>query len=69
MAKWFGVTTAVQAVSGCLQMHGANGYLIEQGVEQRLRDVLATCFTGGTVNVMKLLLVRELLGREFTGIG
>ena len=68
MAKWFGITSAVQAIQDCLQMHGANGYLTEFPLEQRLRDAMATFFTGGTVNVMKILLVREVFGREFTGI-
>ena len=68
MAKWFGITSAVAAITDCLQMHGANGYLTEYPVEQRLRDTMATFFTGGTVNVMKMLLVREFFGREFTGI-
>lgn len=68
MAKWFGITSAVQAISDCLQAHGANGYLKEHRLEQRLRDVMALLFTGGTINVMKVLLVRELFGREFAGI-
>lgn len=68
MAKWFGITSSVQAISDCLQMHGANGYLTDWPLEQRLRDVTALLFTGGTVNIMKILLVRELLGRDFTGI-
>ena len=68
MAKWFGITSAVAAITDCLQMHGANGYLTEFPIEQRLRDTMATFFTGGTINVMKMLLVREFFGREFTGI-
>jgi cyclohexanecarboxyl-CoA dehydrogenase len=68
MAKWFGITTGVQAISECLQMYGANGYLREWSVEQRLRDVTALLFTGGTINIMKLILVRELLGSEFAGL-
>ncbi|MGH7714906.1 MAG: acyl-CoA dehydrogenase family protein, partial [Vulcanimicrobiaceae bacterium] len=69
MAKWFGITSAIAAIQDCLQMHGANGYLTEFPLEQRLRDVMALQFTGGTVNIMKILLVRELLGKEFAGIG
>jgi cyclohexanecarboxyl-CoA dehydrogenase len=68
MAKWFGVTTSIQAITDCLQIHGANAYLVDYPFEQRLRDVHAFNFTGGTVNVMKILLVRSLLGREFTGL-
>lgn len=68
MAKWFGISSGVQAISDCLQMYGANGYLKEWSVEQRLRDVMALLFTGGTINIMKLILVRELLGSEFAGL-
>jgi cyclohexanecarboxyl-CoA dehydrogenase len=68
MAKWFGITSATQAISDCLAIHGANGYLTELPLEQKLRDVMALQFTGGTINVMKLLLVKDYLGKEFTGI-
>ncbi len=68
MAKWFGITSAIQAIADCLQLHGANGYLTEHPLEQRLRDVLGLQFTGGTINIMKIILVREILGREFGGI-
>jgi cyclohexanecarboxyl-CoA dehydrogenase len=68
MAKWFGISSAVQAVTDCLQLRGANGYLTEHPYEQRLRDVTGLQFTGGTINVMKILLVREMIGRDFTGI-
>lgn len=68
MSKWFGITSAIQAVSDCLQIHGANGYLKELPLEQKLRDVMALQFTGGTINIMKILLVREFLGKEFTGL-
>jgi len=50
-------------------MYGASGYLKELDVERRLRDVLGLSFTGGTINVMKLIVVRELLGKEFMALG
>lgn len=68
MGKWLGITTGVQAIQDCLQLLGANGYLKDWGVEQRLRDVNALYFTGGTIQIMKLMLVRELLGAEFAGL-
>ncbi len=68
MAKWLGITSAIAAIQDCLTMHGANGYLTEYPLEQQLRDVMALQFTGGTINIMKILLVRELLGKEFAGI-
>jgi cyclohexanecarboxyl-CoA dehydrogenase len=68
MGKWLGITTGVQAIQECLQLLGANGYLKDYGVEQRLRDVNALYFTGGTIQIMKSILVRELLGAEFAGL-
>lgn len=68
MAKWLGITTGIETIQDCLQIYGANGYLKEYGVEQRLRDVYSFLFTGGTLNIMKLILVRQLLGAEFAGL-
>ncbi len=68
MAKWYGVTLAVDAIKDCLQMFGAAGYLIDRDVERRFRDAVGLMFTGGTVNIMKLIVVRELLGKQFMGI-
>lgn len=68
MAKWFGISTGVTVIQDCLQMFGASGYLRDVGIEQRLRDVHAFLFTGGTLNIMKLILVRHLLGAEYTGL-
>ena len=68
MAKWLGISTGVACIQECLQMFGANGYLKDNGIEQRLRDVYAFLFTGGTLNIMKLILVRHLLGPEFAGL-
>ena len=68
MAKWLGISTGVSAIQDCLQMFGANGYLKDNGIEQRLRDVYSFLFTGGTLNIMKLILVRHLIGAEFAGL-
>lgn len=68
MAKWYSVTLAVDAIKDCLQMFGAAGYLIDRDVERRFRDAVGLMFTGGTVNIMKLIVVRELLGKQFMGI-
>ncbi len=68
MAKWFGISTGVNVIQDCLQMFGAQGYLKEQGIEQKLRDVHAFLFTGGTLNIMKLMMVRQVLGPEFAAL-
>lgn len=68
MAKWSSITSSIQAIHDCLQMHGAAGYLKDLPLERRYRDVVGLTFTGGTINVMKLIVVKELLGSEFMGI-
>ena len=68
MAKWSGITFSVEAVKDCLQMYGAAGYLKDLPVERRYRDLLGLTFTGGTINVMKLIVVKELMGAQFMGI-
>ncbi|VTU46310.1 Acyl-CoA dehydrogenase (plasmid) [Variovorax sp. SRS16] len=68
MAKWSGITDSIAAIQDCLQMFGASGYLKALPLERRLRDVLGLTFTGGTINVMKLTVVKELLGASFMDI-
>lgn len=68
MAKWFGISTGIQVIQDCMQIYGANGFLKDFSIEQRLRDVNAFLFTGGTINIMKIILVRQLLGAEFAGL-
>lgn len=68
MAKWFGITAGIDAIKECLPIWGANGYLREYPIEQKLRDVLSLQFTGGTINIMKVLLVRDLLGNDYAGL-
>ncbi|HVZ42345.1 MAG TPA: acyl-CoA dehydrogenase family protein [Ramlibacter sp.] len=68
MAKWFGIGAGIDAVKDCLPLWGANGYLKEFPIEQKLRDVLSLNFTGGTLNIMRVLLVRQLLGADFAGL-
>jgi len=68
MAKWFGITSRILAITDCLPLWGANGYLQDFPLEQRLRDVMSLQFTGGTINIMKVLLVRRLLGNDFAGL-
>ncbi len=68
MSKWFGITEAIQACLACMNMHGAAGYLTDLGIERRLRDLMGLQFTGGTLNVMKMIAVGEVLGRDFMGL-
>ncbi len=65
MAKMFSPIVAVDAVHNAMLIHGNVGYSKELYLEQRLRDAIGAEYGDGTAEIMKLIIVRELLGREF----
>lgn len=65
MSKWLGPFSATRAVHDCLLMHGHYGYSTESPFEQRLRDVMAVELADGTAQVQKVIIARELYGRDF----
>jgi cyclohexanecarboxyl-CoA dehydrogenase len=65
MAKWWGPKVAVDAIHDCLLLHGHYGYTQDLPLEQRLRDVIGLEIGDGTAQVSKIVIARELLGREF----
>ena len=65
MCKWFAPKVAVDTIHNSLLIHGHIGYSEEYPVEQRLRDAIGFEMADGTAEIMKLIIVRELLGREF----
>lgn len=65
MAKWLAPQVAVDAIRSCIILHGHYGYNQDLPLEQRLRDVLGLEIGDGTPEIMKLVIVRETLGREF----
>jgi cyclohexanecarboxyl-CoA dehydrogenase len=46
-------------------LHGHYGYTQDLPLEQRLRDVIGLEIGDGTAQVSKIVVARELLGREF----
>ena len=64
MAKWWAPKLAVETIHQCLLLHGHYGYTDELPFEQRLRDVIGLEIGDGTAEVMKIIVARELLGRE-----
>ncbi|MGH7325772.1 MAG: acyl-CoA dehydrogenase family protein [Candidatus Rokuibacteriota bacterium] len=64
MTKWWAPRLAVDTIHQCLLLHGHYGYTDELPFEQRLRDVIGLEIGDGTAEVMKLIVARELLGRE-----
>ncbi len=65
MAKWFCVEAALKAADDAIQIHGAIGYTSEFPVERIYRDVRGINFGDGTPQIMKIIIGRELLGREY----
>jgi cyclohexanecarboxyl-CoA dehydrogenase len=64
MVKWWAPRLAVDVIHQCLLLHGHYGYTDELPFEQRLRDVIGLEIGDGTAEVMKLVVARELMGRE-----
>lgn len=65
MVKWMAPRFATNAIRDCIILHGHYGYTKEYPLEQRLRDVLAIEIADGTPQVSKLVVQREIMGREF----
>jgi cyclohexanecarboxyl-CoA dehydrogenase len=64
MVKWWAPKMAVDVIHQCLLLHGHYGYTDELPFEQRLRDVIGLEIGDGTAEVMKVIVARELMGRE-----
>jgi cyclohexanecarboxyl-CoA dehydrogenase len=65
MAKWWAPKVAVDALHDCLLLHGHYGYTDEYPIEQQLRDVMGLEIGDGTAQISKIVISREVLGREF----
>lgn len=69
MTKWYGPLHAGEAIKECLLLHGSFGYSSEFPLEQRLRDVLSVEIADGTAQIQKIIIARELFGRQFVPYG
>jgi len=67
MTKWWAPRLAVDTIHQCLLLHGHYGYTDELPFEQRMRDVIGLEIGDGTAEVMKLIVARQLMGREVVG--
>jgi acyl-CoA dehydrogenase len=59
-AKLFTQRTMVEVADECVQIHGGYGYMREYGVERALRDARLGPIGGGTDEVMKEILGKQL---------
>ena len=64
MAKWWAPRVARDTIHQCLLLHGHYGYTDELPFEQRLRDVIGLEIGDGSAEVMKIIVAREIIGRE-----
>jgi cyclohexanecarboxyl-CoA dehydrogenase len=65
MAKWWAPKVSAEAAHQALLTFGQHGWSEERMLGQRLRDVMGTELADGTANVTKLVVARQLLGREY----
>lgn len=64
MAKWWAPKAAMEAAHQALLTLGHLGCTEDHAVAQRLRDVIGLQLADGTANATKLVVARQLLGRE-----
>ena len=65
MVKWMAPKFSVNAIHDCLLLHGHYGFTEDLPLEQRLRDVMAIEIADGTAQVSKMVVSREVFGKEY----
>src|ERR1700740_966482 len=60
MAKLYAARIAVEVADECIQIHGGNGYMKEDGIERSLRDMRLNRIGAGTDEIML-----EVIGRSY----
>jgi cyclohexanecarboxyl-CoA dehydrogenase len=65
MIKWWVPRTCFNIIHECLLIHGHYGFSKDLPLEQALRDSILTELGDGTAEIMKLIICRELMGRDY----
>jgi alkylation response protein AidB-like acyl-CoA dehydrogenase len=65
-AKLFATELQKRAIDRCLQLFGGYGYMIEYPIARAYADARVTSIYGGTTEIMKEIVARDLLGRPST---
>lgn len=65
MVKWLGPKLSVEAIHRCILLHGWMGFSDELPFEARLHDVMSLEVGDGTAEIMKGIVAREAMGREY----
>ncbi len=64
IAKLFAVEATVRAANEAVLLHGGRGYSNEFPVERYLRDIKGLQIYEGTAHIQRIVIARELLGKE-----
>lgn len=64
--KWYACENAFRAVDESLQTLGASGYVKSSAMESRFRMSRGFLIGDGTPDIQKLIIARNLLGREYS---
>ncbi len=59
-AKWWCTETAKKVIDGCVQLHGGYGYMMEYRVARDYVDTRIQTIFGGTTEIMKDIIGRDL---------
>ncbi len=64
IAKLYATEAAARAASEAVTLHGSRGYSNAYPVERYLRDIKGMQIYEGTSNIQRIIIARELIGRE-----
>ncbi len=64
IAKYFATEAAVRAADQAVLIHGGRGYSNEYPVERYYRDIKGLQIYEGTSHIQRIVIARDLLGRE-----
>ncbi|TWE23610.1 cyclohexanecarboxyl-CoA dehydrogenase [Prauserella muralis] len=67
MCKWWIPRVACQAINDCIVLHGHVGWSTEMPLQQLLADVSGLQIGDGTPQIQKLVIARDLIGRDYVG--
>jgi cyclohexanecarboxyl-CoA dehydrogenase len=65
MVKWWVPTVCFNVINNCIQNKGALAYTHQALDELRLREVRAYWIADGTIDIQKMIIGRNLLGKEY----
>jgi alkylation response protein AidB-like acyl-CoA dehydrogenase len=67
IAKLFATEAAVRAADQAVLLLGARGYSNEYPVERHYRDIKGLQIYEGTSHIQRIIIARELLGKDVSG--